>query len=352
MENQKKWLLRLGTLLLVMIILYVFMKLSPLWAPVLRVLFIISIPFFISIFITYLLHPVVEYTHNRGMPRPLAILIIYLLFFGGIGLIAYKGIPVIIDQLWELSDNFPRLAQTYSGWIKQIHSSTSSWPDGIHERVDQTFSEFEAMLSSLMAKVVAGLKGLLNSFFILIVIPFIVFYLLKDYDQVKKTVWYLTPRKWREPGIAFLKDVDISLGSYIRGQLTVCLIIGVLATVSLWLTGMKYPLVLGVIIGITNIIPYFGPIIGAFPAVIIAATISVKMVLLVIIIIFGLQFIEGNILSPLIVGKSLHIHPVFIILALLIGGEVAGVVGLILAVPVFAVLKVTLTHLTAHFIKH
>ena len=352
MENQKKWLLRLGTLLLVMIILYVFMKLSPLWAPVLRVLFIISIPFFISIFITYLLHPVVEYTHNRGMPRPIAILIIYLLFFGGIGLIAYKGIPVIIDQLWELSENFPRLAQTYSGWIKQIHSSTSSWPHGIHERVDQTFSEFEAMLSILMTKVVAGLKGLLNSFFILIVIPFIVFYLLKDYDQVKKTIWYLTPRKWREPGIAFLKDVDISLGSYIRGQLTVCLIIGILATASLWLTGMKYPLVLGVIIGITNIIPYFGPIIGALPAVIIAATISVKMVLLVIIIIFGLQFIEGNILSPLIVGKSLHIHPVFIILALLIGGEVAGVVGLILAVPVFAVMKVTLTHLTAHFIKH
>lgn len=152
--------------------------------------------------------------------------------------------------------------------------------------------------------------------------------------------------------MAFLHDVDRSLGSYIRGQLTVCTIIGLLATVSLWLAGIRYPLVLGVIIGITNIIPYFGPVIGAFPAIIIAATISVKMVFLVIIIIFGLQFIEGNILSPLIVGKSLHIHPVLIILALLIGGEIAGVVGLILAVPVFAVLKVTITHISSHFIKH
>ncbi|MFE7063003.1 AI-2E family transporter [Sutcliffiella sp. NPDC057660] len=352
MNNQWKWLLRLGTLLLVMIILYVWMKLSPFWTPILRIILTVSIPFFISVFITYLLHPVVEYTHNRGLPRPVAILIIYLLFFGGIGWLGYKGIPVIIDQLWELSENFPKLAQTYSDWIKQIHTSTSTWPDGIHEKVDQTFSEFEDMLSSLLVKVIAGLKGILNSFFILIVIPFIVFYLLKDYDQVKKTVWYLTPRKWRKPGMAFLHDVDQSLGSYIRGQLTVCIIIGLLATVSLWLTGMRYPLVLGVIIGITNIIPYFGPVIGAFPAIIIAATISVKMVFLVIIIIFGLQFVEGNILSPLIVGKSLHIHPVLIILALLIGGEIAGVVGLILAVPVFAVLKVTITHISSHFIKH
>ncbi|QFT89973.1 AI-2 transport protein TqsA [Bacillus sp. THAF10] len=352
MEKQKKWLLRLGTLLLVMIILYVFMKLSPLWQPILRVVFVISIPFFISIFITYLLHPVVEKTHNRGVPRPVAILVIYLLFFGSLGLGLYHGIPVIIKQFRELSDNFPQYAETYSTWIKQIHKSTATWPDGVHTKVDQTFNEFEAMLSNLMTKIVKGLKGILNSFFILIVIPFIVFYLLKDYDQVKKTIWYLTPRKWREGGIAFLKDVDLSLGSYIRGQLTVCLLIGVLASASLWISGMKYALVLGVIIGITNVIPYFGPIIGAFPAVIIALTMSFKMVIIVVVIIFGLQFVEGNILSPLIVGKSLHIHPVFIILALLIGGEVAGVVGLILAVPVFAILKVTLTHVSAHFIKH
>ncbi|WP_223702811.1 AI-2E family transporter [Sutcliffiella deserti] len=352
MNNQWKWLLRLGTLLLVMIILYVFMKLSPFWTPVLKVIMTVSIPFFISIFITYLLHPIVEYTYNRGVPRPLAILLIYLIFFGALGLIGYKGIPIIIDQLWELSDNFPRLSRIYSDWIKQIHSSTSGWPDGIHERVDQTFTEFEGMLSNLLVKVISGLKGIINSFFIIIVIPFIVFYLLKDFDQVKKTMWYLTPRKWRQSGMLFLKDVDKSLGSYIRGQLTVCIIIGGLATISLWLVGMKYPLVLGIIIGITNIIPYFGPIIGAFPAVIIAATISVKMVIFVLIIIFGLQFIEGNILSPLIVGKSLHIHPVLIILALLIGGEIGGVVGLILAVPIFAVLKVTITHISSHFINH
>ena len=352
MKTQWKWLIRLGYVLLVCLILYVLMKLSPFWQPILKVVLVVLTPFIISSFIAYLLHPIIEKTHDAGLPRPIAILIIYILFFGGIGFALYKGTPVMINQLKELSENFPRVAETYRQWIFQIHHSTSNWPEGVHQRVDGMFAEFEGMIGVLIQKIINGIKTILNSFFILIVIPFIVFYILKDFQEVKKAVWYMTPRKWRNGGIAFLSDVDKSLGNYIRGQLLVCLIIGLLATVSLWLAGMKYPLVLGIIIGITNVIPYFGPIIGAFPAVIIAATISVKMVIIVIVIIFGLQFIEGNILSPLIVGKSLHIHPVLIIFALIVGGEIAGVLGLILAVPVFAVLKVTVMHVTTHFIKH
>jgi predicted PurR-regulated permease PerM len=99
------------------------------------------------------------------------------------------------------------------------------------------------------------------------------------------------------------------------------------------------------------VIPYFGPIVGAIPAALIAATMSVKMVLIVVLIVFVMQFLEANILSPLIVGKSLHLHPLFIMVALLIGGEVGGIIGLIVAVPVLAVLHVTLVHARVHFSK-
>jgi predicted PurR-regulated permease PerM len=115
---------------------------------------------------------------------------------------------------------------------------------------------------------------------------------------------------------------------------------------------MKYPLLLGFIIGITDIIPYFGPVIGAIPAVIIAATISNKMILIVIIIIFGLQFIEGNLLSPIIVGKSLHMHPIMIMAALLLGGEVGGVIGLLIAVPILAIIRVVLLHVKTHLMAY
>lgn len=115
---------------------------------------------------------------------------------------------------------------------------------------------------------------------------------------------------------------------------------------------MRYPLLLGTIIGVTNVIPYFGPIIGAVPAVIIASALSVKMVVITIGIIIVLQFLEGNILSPLIVGKSLHMHPLLIMLALLAGGEAGGILGLIIAVPILAVFKVSMIHAKKHFSKN
>lgn len=161
----------------------------------------------------------------------------------------------------------------------------------------------------------------------------------------------MTPKKWRKQGRAFVRDVDASLGGYIRGQIIVCAVIGLISSLLFWVVGMQYPLLLGAIIGITNVIPYFGPIIGAIPAVIIAATMSVKMVLIIAVIVLVLQFLEGNILSPLIVGKSLHMHPLFIMLALLAGGEIGGITGMVLSIPILAVLKVFVLHARVHFRK-
>ncbi|MEH7522525.1 AI-2E family transporter, partial [Bacillus sp. JJ1503] len=195
------------------------------------------------------------------------------------------------------------------------------------------------------------LINILNYSIIIALIPFISFYMIKDYDLMKRTLWYLTPRKWRQEGILFLRDIDKSLGGYIRGQIIVCVAIGAISALLFWFVGMKYPLLLGLIIGLTNVIPYFGAFVGAIPAVIIAFAISIKMVIISVIIVFVLQFLEGNILSPLIVGKSLDMHPLVIMFALLAGGEAGGVIGLIIAVPVLAVIKVSLVHARSHFIK-
>src|SRR5690606_38731472 len=119
----------------------------------------------------------------------------------------------------------------------------------------------ENYVDYLLSRTIEFLKGLFNSIFIIAIIPFIVFYLLKDYDQMIKALWYVTPRKLRKAGQLFFRDVDESLGNYIRGQLIVCLLVGTIASVAFWITGMKYPLLFGSIVGITNIIPYFGPII-------------------------------------------------------------------------------------------
>jgi predicted PurR-regulated permease PerM len=351
LDIRMKWFYRIGFLLLWLIVIYVFLKIRFVWLPVLEVAAIIILPFLIGGFITYLLHPIVERLHQGGVPRGLAILLIYLLFFGGIAAAIYKGVPAFINQLKDLSESAPVFAEQYRGWIKTLQVHTRTWPDGLQGRMNDGIDAFEKKIDSLLSLLVAVLLNFLNSALVIMIIPFIAFYMLKDFHLIKRAAWYITPKQWRRQLTRFLNDIDESLGSYIRGQLLVCVIIGSAASILFWIFHLRYPLLLGFIVGVTDVIPYFGPIIGAVPAIIIAATVSVKLVIITAVIILVLQFLEGNILSPYIVGRSLHMHPLLIMLAITAGGEVGGVLGLILAVPVLVVLKVGLLHAKNHFIR-
>ncbi len=351
LDIRMKWYYRLGFLLLLFIVIYIFFRLKPVWVPVLDILVSLLIPFMIGAFITYLLHPVVEHLHGRGMHRGLAVFIIYSLFFVGVGFAVYKGIPVFIRQLRDLAHNAPVFAAQYREWMENIQNQTSRWPLPVQERIESSIAAVELALEGFLTSIMAILIGILNSIVIIAIIPFIAFYMLKDFELIRRTAWYLTPSRWRDQGKQFLREVDHSLGSYIRGQLLVCLIIGLLSAMFFSIAGMRYSLLLGLIVGVTNVIPYFGPFIGAVPAVVIAATMSFKMVLICMGIVFSLQFLEGNVLSPLIVGKSLHIHPLVIMFALLAGGKAGGIAGLVLAVPLLVVLRAAIYHARDHLIR-
>ncbi|WP_059171237.1 AI-2E family transporter [Bacillus sp. FJAT-27445] len=344
MNIQMKWVYRIVFILLLLSTIFVLMKLKPFWIPAARIISHLLVPFLTAGFITYLLHPVVEKLNARGIHRGIAVLLIYIIFFGGIGLALYKGIPAFVSQIQELSASAPDFANHYRELISSLEEKTKAWPTGMQKRIDTGITGMEEKLNSLFDLVIGSLAGFADSILIIAVIPFIAFYMLKDFALLKKAAWYLTPKKWRRQGIRFLSDVDDSLGGYIRGQLLVCTIMGVISSLLFWLFGLRFPLLLGLVVALTNVIPYFGPIIGAVPAVIIAASSSVKLMFITLAIVFSLQFIEGNILSPYIVGKSLHMHPLLIIMALLAGGEIGGIPGLILAVPVLAILKVAVLH--------
>lgn len=320
------------------------MKLFPFYKTFLHLLVRLLVPFIISLFIAYLLHPIVEKLHEKALPRWAAVTLIYSLFFGGIGYLVYKTYPIFLKQLKELGNNLPQFVDMYREWVYSLYEKTAAFPEGVHDKMDEFFTNIEQMGDNLITSAGSRLTGVLDIAIILAVIPVLVFYMLKDFPVMKNVLWKLTPEKYREEGKIVLGEIDESLGSYIRGQLLVCLFVGVISIGCLWIIGMKYPLVLGALMGITNIIPYFGPIIGAVPAVIIAFTVSSKMVLFVIGVVIAVQLIESNLLSPFIVGKSLHIHPVLIIFALLIGGEIGGVVGMIVAVPVLTIVRVFLYH--------
>ncbi|MCT8139565.1 AI-2E family transporter [Anaerobacillus sp. CMMVII] len=338
-----KWLIRFVSLLVLFLCGYVFLLLAPIWEPILTVTIRVATPFIIAGVITYLLHPIVEQLKNMGLPRPISILLIYVVFMFVFASLLMKGTPYIIEELKDLVENIPNFINIYRDLVSDFYKQTSMMPDGFRVKAEGWLTNIEGVAADGVVGTVETLGGLVDYLLMIIIIPFLVFYLLKDFNLLEKTAWYLTPRKWRGSGRELLRNINVSLGNYIRGQLIVCLAVAIIASLGLWLIGMPYAVILGIFIGITNIIPYFGPIIGAVPVAIIAFTESFQLVLLGLMVNFGLQMIEGNILSPLIVGKSLHMHPILIMLALIVGGEVGGIIGLILAVPILAVIKVLLS---------
>ncbi|MFC4404028.1 AI-2E family transporter [Gracilibacillus xinjiangensis] len=332
--------LQLIILCLTVLFLYLVIILFPFYKNILIIIFQILLPFLIAGLIAYLLHPVVEWIHEKKIPRPVAILSIYLLFFLLAGLGIYYSFPMMIKQIQEFQTNIPNLVDAYRLFIFDLYDQTSFLPEGFHDRMDAFLNEMETDLADRITALMKNITVLFDMFVMLAVIPILTFYFLKDYEKLQQSILRIIPAKYQ----AFTKNLadkmEDSFGQYIRGQILVCFLVGLLSFFLLKWIGMKYALLLAVIIGLTNFIPYFGPIIGAVPALLIAFTVSPNMVWYVLLIVMVVQLAEGNLLSPFIVGKSMHIHPVYLILTLFIAAKIAGVVGMILAIPLLAVGRV------------
>ncbi|RYL91532.1 AI-2E family transporter [Sporolactobacillus sp. THM7-4] len=337
-----QWMKVLSVLLLLFLNGYLLYRLLPVLGVLFHFILSVLFPFAVAGVIAYLLHPLVKRCQNVGIPKTAAILLIYAVFFGSIGFLVYKGGPVFMHELKGLDDDFEGYASMYRQNVDRLYGAT---PEAVHDQVNEALKRLRLGVDHWADRIMNGCSNLIQSFFTLIIIPFLAFYFLKDADRMKKGAIHLIPRKWRHQTVTLFSEMDRSIGDYIRGQLTVCAVLAVLATVGLWILKVPYPIVFGVFIGATDIIPYFGPIIGAAPAVLIGATQSIYTVIGVILLILLIQFLEGNVIEPLVVGKSVDIHPLYIMLSLGIGGEIGGIVGMLLAIPFFIVMRTCVRHM-------
>jgi len=198
-------------------------------------------------------------------------------------------------------------------------------------------------LTDFTDNITAGMQtaiGVITSITVTIItVPFILFYMFKDGKKFPLAVMRFIPVNYRNEGLNIIRETGETLGTYIQGQTLVCLAVGFLTFIGFLIIHLPYALLLGLIIAVTNIIPYLGPFIGAAPAVIVGLLDTPSKALLAVIVVVVVQQIDGNIMSPLIIGKRLDMHPLTIIVLLLVAGNLAGVLGMILAVPVYAVAK-------------
>lgn len=306
----------------------------------------IILPFILAMVIAYLLHPIVKKLEKRNISRTKSIIMIYICFSIVFTALMIFIVPQIVENTKELMNTLPQITLEYksnfNGMVNIINSS--KWPpdikNAIFKQINTGTTIAENAIIDTLKNSLAGFIRTISTMFDFVLAMIIAFYLIKDAEFFKKVSLSMVPRKWRNGLIGTFREINEIMSNFIQGQLLTALIVGTLETIALLILGVKYPLILGMVGGIANIIPYFGPIIGAIPSVAIALIESPIKAMWTIIAFIVIQQLDNGFISPKIIEGRLGLHPVTTILAVLVGSEFFGIVGMLVAVPVAAVLKV------------
>jgi putative permease len=202
-------------------------------------------------------------------------------------------------------------------------------------------------ISMLTDQLITMLANIISFISIVVIVPFVVFFLLKDGRKMKKAFIHFVPNRYFEMTLNVIHKIDQQLGWYLRGQFTEAFVVGMLSVIALWLLDVQYFIIIGTFAGFANMIPYVGPVAGAVPAIIVTLLNGDEPIkLLYIIIAFAIvQLIDNIVVQPLVLSKSVHLHPLIIVFAVLIGGQFFGLLGMLLAVPAAGIIKVTSSEL-------
>lgn len=325
----------------VRIALMVLIGLAALWF-IWRVRRLIT-PLLLAAILAYLLLPLVKLLETRKVPRSLAILLLYT-FFGALGgIILSFLVPYLSIEIESLIATLPEQTARLEGltldWLRELRT-IGNLPDTVREGVEAVVSQVEQVLATTVSRIVRIVMTVFTSVFYLILAPILAYFIMRDWPTMQKSFIGLFPPKYHQSILVLGKRIDRVLSGFIRGQLFISLIIGLMIAGGLALLGVRYALIVGLIGGAFNVVPYFGPIIGAIPAVVLALIESPTTALWTIVLFIAINQLESAILSPKIVGDMVGLHPLTVILAILAGAEVMGVAGMLLAVPLTAILKV------------
>jgi len=290
----------------------------------------ILVTILIVLIIVMAVSPLVD-RFSRRMPRALVVAILALLIlaiFAGIG---FAIIPPLVEQIKQLAINLPAILIKLGPVYQQIQSYLSNYQEGLFNISSQMTS-----LSGFFSKTI----GLVSGLFLFITIIVLSFYLLLDKEAITKAVYNFLPEEKQRNATEILSKISAKMSQWLGGHLLLMLVIGILDGVALAILGVPYALVLGIWGGLMELLPYLGPWLGAIPAFFVALTVSPLTGLFVLAAFFLIQLLESQFLAPKIIGRATGLSPVIIIVVLLFGAKLMGLLGVIIAVPIAAVIAV------------
>lgn len=318
----------------------------------------ILLPFVAGMALAYFLDPVADWLERRGLSRTMATIVILVCFVTIFALALMLVIPIIISQFTQFAAALPG----YITELQQIISSPqtsflppwiSSQIETVKENFSQVVSQGAGFVGSLLAQIWNSGKAIVDVMSLLVVTPVVAFYILLDWDRMVRKVDSWIPRDQVQVVRQIAREMDDSVAGFIRGQGSLCLILGIYYAVGLSLVGLNFGLLIGFVAGMISFIPYIGSLLGLVTAIGVALVQfwpDFPWILAVAAVFFSGQFLEGNILQPKLVGQSVGLHPVWLMFALFAFGALFGFVGLLIAVPAAAVVGVLVRFALARYL--
>lgn len=347
---ENKWYRALFWTLTIFLVIWVGTQISFVFEPIQVILALVTVPLIVAGLFFYFLVGIVDFLEKRLKgKRTLAVAItliglvlIFTLVFSILG-------PVLGEQITSLVNAMPSIA-------KELQQQAFAVRDTLLQ--NEFFARFMAENDEMFRNLTTNITSYLGDLFgniassfgqvvgfvtsaviTIVVIPFMLLYMLLDGKRLPDAIVKLLPSNYEKETRHILHDMHETVRSYVNAQLLVAFFVGITSLIGLWIVGVDYAILLALFMMVTNIIPYVGPFLGAAPAVVVAFIQDPIKVLWVIVVIIIVQQIESNVISPLIQGKSLKVHPLTIIIVLLVAGNLAGIIGMLIAVPFYAVAK-------------
>lgn len=347
-------------LLLVFLIIYVGSLINFIFYPLVVIFETLFISFLVAGVLYYLTFPLCDFLTRGKVPRTAAIVLVFLIIVGLLSLLVLATGPIIVDEFNKLATGLPgkieaavKLIEALRHYpiFKQLVDFEALDLQSLSYRLAGIISSAASSIVSSMGEIIEFLTGL---FITIIIVPFLLFYMLKQKGQnvIPGLVDQYILGDYAKDIKITLAEMNNMLGLYFQGQAIVCFLVGLLAYIGFLIVGLEFALTLAIFIMFTNIVPWIGPFIGAVPAVIVGFVHSPLMALKVLIIILIVQQLDSLVISPQVMGRRLLLSPIAIILVVLVAGRLGGLLGIILAVPVFTALKIIINNVYSYIRVH
>ncbi|MFT8338217.1 AI-2E family transporter [Schleiferilactobacillus harbinensis] len=330
-------------ILVIATLVWVFSQIGWVFTPIATFFSTLFGPIIAAGFLFYMLNPLVKLLMKLHVPRRMAIVLLFVLLLAAVALVFAAIIPNLIEQVTQVVDNFP-------GFLSELRKSSTAFLNtpllrrfNLTESLTQLKLDPATILRSVLSGVSNNIGGVVSSVGSVVIsaitVPVMLYYFLQDGHKLIPNIQRFFPNRLNDQISDVLTKMNETISHYVAGEAVELLFVGTFTGLGYLIIGMPYALLLGVVAGFMNIIPYLGPYIGLAPALIIASTISWEQAALVCVVVVIVQQLDGNFIYPNVVGKALDIHPLTIIILLLVVGNLWGIIGMIIGVPIYAVVK-------------